>query len=182
MSARLFLVRHFAPTVAEGICYGQTDLAVNRTEHDDMLPRLRAQLPSGVPLFSSPLRRCAQLAGSLGGAVCFDARLSELNFGAWEMRRWEDIARADIDAWASDVVHYRPGGGECVHDMALRVAAFYGELRAKVRGDAVVVCHAGTIRLLAACHRGLPPLAMAEEAAARAHRIGYGEVLVLDCV
>jgi alpha-ribazole phosphatase len=182
MSGRLYLVRHFAPTVAEGVCYGQADLAVNRVEHDGMLPGLRAQLPAGVPLYSSPLRRCAQLAGSLGGAVCFDARLSELNFGSWEMRRWEDIARAEIDAWAADVVHYRPGGGDSVHDMALRVASFYGELREQAGRDAVVVCHAGTIRLLAACHRGLAPLAMAQEAAERPHRIAYGEVLVLDCV
>ena len=182
MSMRLFLVRHFAPTVAEGICYGRTDLAVNRTEHDDKLPALRPLLPRGVPLYSSPLRRCAQLAGSLGGAVCFDARLAELNFGNWEMRRWDDIARGEIDAWAADLVNYRPGGGDSVLDMALRVDDFYQELRRDIGGDAIVVCHAGTIRLLAACQRGLAPLAMAQEAAARAHSIAYGEVLVLDCV
>lgn len=181
MSMRLFLVRHFAPTVAKGICYGRTDLAVNRIEHEEMLPALRSQLPRGVPLYSSPLRRCAQLAGGLGGAVCFDARLAELNFGRWEMRRWDDIARDEIDAWAADVVTYRPGGGESVLDMALRVADFYAELQSDVDGDAVVICHAGTMRLLAACQRGLGPLQMAIEAAARANSIAYGEVLVLDC-
>jgi alpha-ribazole phosphatase len=182
MSMRLFLVRHFAPTVAEGICYGRTDLAVNRTEHEEMLPALRTKLPRGVPLYSSPLRRCTQLAGGLGGAICFDGRLAELNFGTWEMRRWDDIARDEIDAWAADVVTYRPGGGESVLDMAHRIAAFYDDLVRETAPETVLVCHAGSIRLMAARQRGLDPVDMAREAALHPHSIGYGEIVVLDCV
>lgn len=176
----LYLVRHFQPAVAAGVCYGRSDLAVSRAVHDAMLPGLRKQLPRDVPLYSSPLRRCTELAGSLGGAVCCDARLAELDFGTWEMRHWDAIARDEIDAWAADVVHYRPGGGENVLAMALRVADFYAELHAKSRRDAIIVCHAGTIRLMSACHRGLAPMDMASEAAKRPHAIAYGEMLVLQ--
>jgi alpha-ribazole phosphatase len=179
---RLHLVRHFAPAVAAGICYGRSDVDVDSATHETMLPFLRALLPTRVPVYSSPLQRCAQLARSLGEAVRFDARLAELDFGNWEMRRWNDIAREEIDAWAADVVHYRPGGGESVLEMAVRVRDFHTGLRAEPAGEAIVVCHAGTMRLLAACQRGLAPPAMARESAASAHAIAYGEVLVLDCV
>jgi alpha-ribazole phosphatase len=180
---RLHLVRHFAPLVDAGVCYGRSDLPVERAVHEAMLPGLRAVLPEGVPLYSSPLRRCAQLAHGLGEAVRYDARLAELDFGSWEMRRWDDIDRDEIDAWADDTVHYRPGGGESVLDMAMRVHDFfYTALRARPEAEAIVICHAGTMRLLAACQQGLAPIGMARQAAARAHVIGYGEVRILDCV
>lgn len=180
MSTRAHLVRHFAPVVAPGVCYGRSDLAVDPAVHERMLPGLRARLPLQAALFSSPLQRCAQLAHSLPCAsLNIDARLAELDFGAWEMRAWDDIARAEIDAWAADPVHFRPGGGESVFDMALRVHAFHADLIRAAAHEAIVVCHAGTMRLLAACRAGATPLEMAREAARQPHRIAYGEVMPL---
>ena len=179
---RLHLVRHLPPLVAPGTCYGRTDLAVGPEAQARALPLLRARLPAGAPLVSSPLRRCASLACALSESVRFDPRLAELDFGAWEMRAWSDIARAEIDAWAADVVHYRPGGGQSVFDMALRIDAFYQELMDQPGLDAVIICHAGAMRLLAARQRGLTPLEMAREAARRPHAIAYGEIMILDCV
>ena len=179
---RLYLVRHLPPEVEPGVCYGSSDLPVDSQRQTDALPALRRQIPLGLPLFSSPLLRCASLAHALSAQVNFDARLAELDFGNWEMRRWDDIARAEIDAWARDVVCYRPGGGESVLDMATRVSAFFDALKMVDLNTAVLVCHAGTIRLLAARARGLDPLAMAHEAAQRPHAIGYGEVIILDGV
>jgi len=179
---RLHLVRHLAPLVGPGICYGRTDLAVDPHTEAAALPALRQALPVGVPIYSSPLQRCASLARRLGADVRIDARLVELDFGAWEMRRWDQIARSEIDAWAADVAHYRPGGGDSVIGMAHRIDAFYNTLLAGERGDAIVICHAGSMRLLAARQRGLDPEAMARAAAERPHAIAYGEVLTIDCV
>ena len=179
---RLHLVRHLQPLVAPGVCYGRSDLAVDPQLHADALPALRQQLPVDVPLFSSPLLRCASLARALSDQVRFDARLAELNFGDWEMRRWDDIARAEIDAWASDVATYRPGGGESVFDMAQRICAFHDSLLRENLPAAILVCHAGAIRLLAARARGLGPQAMAQHAAEHPHAIAYGEVIILDSV
>jgi len=177
---RLYLVRHCAPSAAPGICYGRTDLPVDPAEHERMLPGLRASLPPDSGLFSSPLQRCTQLARQLPcTSLSIDARLAELDFGSWEMRSWDDIARSEIDAWAADVVHYRPGGGESVFDMALRVHDFHQDLVRSASESAIVVCHAGTMRLLAACRSGAAPLEMAREAAREPHRIGYGEVVML---
>jgi alpha-ribazole phosphatase len=179
---RLHLVRHLQPLVAPGVCYGRSDLAVDPQLQAAALPALRAQLPAGVPVYSSPLLRCASLAQALSNEVHFDARLAELDFGSWEMRNWNDIARGEIDAWAGDVAGYHPGGGESVLDMAQRIAAFHDDLLGAHIPAAVVVCHAGAIRLLAARQRGLGPAAMARTAAAQPHAVAYGEVIILQSV
>lgn len=177
----LYLVRHPQPAVAHGLCYGATDVAVNESEFERVHAALKAaELPGDLPVFSSPLRRCAELARRLRPqSLQFDRRLAEMNFGAWEMRAWSDIPRVEVDAWAADPALYRPGGGENVLDVALRVAAFIDELRDSVRSDALVICHAGTIRLLTALCAGLSPAQAALRAAATPHRIGYGELIVL---
>jgi len=179
---QLYLVRHPPPLIGLGLCYGRTDLAVAPTETARVAAALSNALPAGAALFSSPLQRCAQLACALGGAVApvCDARLAELDFGSWEMQAWEHIARADIDAWAADTVDYRPGGGESVLHMAERVSTFYADLAAMSLARAIIVCHAGTIRLLAECGRGATVRQMAQRAAARSHRIAYGGLLVLQ--
>lgn len=181
---RLILVRHPAPLVAPGICYGRTDLAVADAERARVKTVLAAVLPPHTPIYASPLQRCAALAADLqaalaGSTVTFDARLVELDFGAWEMQPWERIPRAEIDAWAADVASYRPGGGESVQQAALRVAAFYADLQRGGAPCAIVVCHAGSMRLLAACHRGLAPMEAAAHAAGTPHQIAYGGVLTL---
>lgn len=183
---RLYLVRHPQPLVAADLCYGSTDLAVAEQEHARVLSCLLPDLPQAAPLFSSPLQRCAALANRIavahgGAAVTHDARLAEMHFGAWELRAWSDIPRTEIDAWADDLVGYRPGGGESVLQMAQRVHAFHDDLMRLRPESAIVVCHAGTIRLLLACQRALALAEMALYAAQTRHKIAYGEVTVLDC-
>ena len=182
---RLFLVRHPAPLVAPGICYGSTDVGVAPPELARVVTALSATLPRGAPLFSSPLRRCAELAGKLAArlecsSLTFDARLAEMDFGAWEMRNWDDIARAEIDAWAADVAGFCPGGGESVRQMTERVAAFHAESICRQQEHAIIICHAGTMRVLAACQPGLSLLEMALQAARTPHHIGYGETIIVD--
>ena len=173
---RLLLVRHPRPEVDPGLCYGRSDVAAKGAD----LLRVRATLPTGLPTWSSPLQRCASLARALNPPqLRFDARLAEMDFGAWELRSWDDIPRIEVDAWAADLLHYRPGGGESVLDVARRVAAFLSDLYKEGHAEALVVCHAGTIRLLRALHTGLPLEAAALEAARTPHRIGYGEILAL---
>ncbi|MYM37497.1 phosphoglycerate mutase [Duganella sp. FT94W] len=170
---KLILVRHPQPLVAPGVCYGSTDLAIAPGKLEHTLAAL--QLPAGLPLYSSPLRRCAELAARLSPAPRHDGRLAEIHFGAWEMQPWDAIPRTDIDAWAADMVNYRPGGGESVLQMAERINAFYNELTT----DAIIICHAGAMRLLTARHEGLSPAEMALQAAQTAHQIPYGATLTL---
>jgi alpha-ribazole phosphatase len=178
---QLYLVRHPQPDVPAGHCYGATDVAVAEIEIERVhTTLLQAGLPAQMPVYASPLRRCAGLARRLcASAPIFDARLAEMDFGAWEMRSWDDIARAEVDAWGADLLHYRPGGAENVIDVARRVAAFRADLYRAGHPRALVICHAGTIRLLSSLHLG----GAIEEAALRAaqapHRIAYGELVML---
>ncbi|HEY1149415.1 MAG TPA: histidine phosphatase family protein [Pseudoduganella sp.] len=178
----LILVRHPAPTAAPAICYGSSDLPADPAAlaacvaevHATLLPELLRT----APIYTSPLQRCLALAAQLAAApgrsaaAIPDARLAELHFGAWELRAWDDVPRAEVDAWAADLLNYRPGGGESVLDAARRVQAF---LQA-VDGNAIVVCHAGTIRLLQALAGGAPLHEAALQAAAKPHAIAYGSI------
>jgi len=174
---RLLLVRHPRPDIGPGICYGRSDIAAATSE----IERVCATLPAGLPTWTSPLVRCASLARALAPLqLQVDARLAEMDFGAWELRSWDDIPRVEVDAWAADLLHYRPGGGESVLDVARRVAAFRADLYREGHAEVLVICHAGTMRLLRALHTSLPLEAAAIEAARTPHRIGYGEMLALD--
>jgi len=177
---QLILVRHPQPEIAAGICYGSSDLPASAAALAPVADGLRsAGLPGLLPVYASPLARCAALAHLLTPEVTLDARLAEMDFGAWELRSWDTIPRAEVDGWAADLLHYRPGGGESVLAVAARVAAFRDELRDAGHGAALLVCHAGTMRLLSALHEGGPLEQAALRAATSAHRIGYGEVVVL---
>jgi len=178
----LILVRHPQPLVASGICYGRTNLAVAPEEQARKLAALIKTLPENAALFSSPLQRCAGIASQLPQQpVILDARLVEMDFGAWEMQPWDDIPRADIDAWAADLIEYHPGGGESLLQMAARVQDFYADFQRQQGADSsIIICHAGTIRLLCAFHAGLPLRDAALHAAQTPHKIAYGASVILS--
>jgi alpha-ribazole phosphatase len=170
---RVFLIRHPRPAVAPGTCYGATNLDLA----DDVLDcaaRLREVLPARIRLFSSPLLRCRQLAAALHDAPRYDRRLREMDFGAWELRSWNDIPRAELDAWAAAPLTYAPPGGESVGALRERVTAFMVEHIGADGEDLAVVTHAGVMRILAAQLQGLD-----QETWFKLH-FCYGELTLLD--
>jgi alpha-ribazole phosphatase len=179
----VYLLRHPLPLVDAGVCYGRTDLLCAPEQQAATLAGALPLLPAGlagVPVISSPLRRCADLAQALPDAsVTFDARLMEMHFGAWEMQRWDAIPRSEVDAWAADLLHYRPGDGESVLQLTQRVHGFYLSLLARDDPHIVVVCHSGSMRVLAAC----APDRSVEQIAAEVKNTrspAYGEIVVLQ--
>jgi alpha-ribazole phosphatase len=164
----LHLVRHPRPQVAPGICYGRLDVAAESAAA--ALDRLRAGLPPGLPVWTSPLRRCLDLAVQLHPSPAVDARLAEMDFGAWEGRPWDEVPRAELDAWAADVAGYAPPGGESPRQLQERVLEFVAGLAV---GEAVLVTHGGVIRVLEAHVTGRPI------AANLARVAGYGTVTTL---
>lgn len=183
---RLYLIRHPQPDIAKGICYGATDLPVVADEINRVLVDLDPQLPRRAPIFSSVLQRCALLAEQIAsrgerGPVTLDARLVEMNFGRWEMQSWEHIARSEIDAWAQDLVGYQPGVGENVYQVAQRVMNFLHDLQQSGSEEAIVVCHAGTIRLLSAYSPRLSLREIALRAAVTPHQVAFGGLVLIDC-
>ncbi len=154
---RLHLIRHPEPLVEVGICYGRSNLGLRFPAEEaaaDLRPQLR-HLPVGLPLFSSPLRRCLELAAALHPAPRIDGRLQELHFGEWEMRSWEDIGFSALNDWAADPLGFVPPGGESANGLRLRVEDFLAELEQEC-DEAVLVTHAGVIKTLVGKAGGLP--------------------------
>jgi alpha-ribazole phosphatase len=155
----LWLVRHPQPVIAAGICYGQSDLEVDPEALRALVARLHVRVPAGLPVTSSPLRRCRVVAEAIAqsqhaGEPVFDPRWAEMHFGEWEMCAWNAIDRPAIDAWAADFLDYLPPGGESVRQVAARVRAAFEDWREHGAQDALVVTHAGPMQLLMRDLRG----------------------------
>lgn len=149
---RLHLIRHPRPSIAPGICYGRLD--VPAAVPPDLVAELRRSLPAGLPVWTSPLARCRDLAMALHPMPISEPRLAEMDFGDWEGRAWDAIPRAELDDWAADVADYAPPGGESPRAVQARVLAFVASLDV---AEAILVTHGGVIRTLLAHTRQLPP-------------------------
>lgn len=144
---QLYLIRHPAPQVAEGICYGRTDLPLAE-DVAAAAARILPQLPPQSPVFTSPLQRCRQLADVLHPAPRSDPRLQEMHFGTWEMQPWNLIQREAIDGWAADPLGYAPPEGESVARLHERVQDFVREIRREKIQQAILVTHAGVMKVV----------------------------------
>ncbi len=168
---QVFLIRHPQPQVDAGICYGQLDLPALAV--DATAASLRPQLPSDLPVLSSPLQRCRALAEALHPTPRFDPALMEMHFGDWEGRRWDEIGREALDAWAANLLHHMPPGGESVAMLQARAVACVDRLALEGCAACVLVTHAGVMRALVGHRRGLA----AEEWSQL--RFAYGECVPL---
>jgi alpha-ribazole phosphatase len=163
-------VRHATPLVQPGVCYGALDVAADPHATQTNAARLAAALPRHVSMWSSTLQRCEQLAQAIQGprpdlTIQRDARLREMNFGAWEGRSWDAIGPAALTAWTDDFADYAPGGGESVDAFMQRVAAAFDETCAALAPghDAVWITHAGVIRAVALIAGGVRCVASAAQ-------------------
>ena len=146
----MVLLRHARPLIAEGVCYGATDMDADAAATLVAAQRMAPLLAPQAQLWSSPLRRCTQLARALCALrpdlkPCTDNRLAEMDFGIWEGWRWADIPRADIDAWTAGFWQLRFGGRESVAELMQRVGAAWQDAR-HTQAPVVWVTHAGVIR------------------------------------
>lgn len=147
MNTKLILIRHTRVAVS-GVCYGRLDVPLAASFADDAAA-LHAQCSGFAAdrVYTSPARRCTLLAERLfPGQPILDSRLQELNFGAWEGRRWDNIGEPAITAWAADYVHHAPPGGESYAQLTQRVVAFLSAIHASGAQQVVAVTHAGVIR------------------------------------
>ena len=141
----LHLVRHPKPVVPANTCYGRLDVPAEGVE--EAAARLQAVLPAGLPVWTSPLVRCRQLAELLHPRPVVDGRLAEMDFGEWEGRTWDAIGPEALDAWAADVAGFAFPGGESPWMVQRRAIACVAEIASE---EAVLVTHAGVMRLLLA--------------------------------
>ncbi|MCF8152384.1 MAG: histidine phosphatase family protein [Burkholderiaceae bacterium] len=144
---QLYLIRHPPPEVAEGVCYGRTNLPLAQ-DAAIAAARIEARLPPELPVYSSPLQRCWQLAEILHPAPQSDPRVLEMDFGLWEMQPWSTLGRAALDQWAADPLGFTPPQGESVGQLQARVLDFIEELVALDLNAAGLVSHAGVMKVI----------------------------------
>lgn len=155
----LVLIRHARPEVRQGVCYGCLDLPL-ADPMSPPAPAIAGAVRDFTPtrLIASPLVRARDTALALGLPLAIEIEpcLREIDFGSWEGCAWDDIPRADLDAWAADLMAARPHGGESAAQAFARVTQWADALRDGSQGCLCVVAHAGPIRMLAAHWLGVP--------------------------
>jgi broad specificity phosphatase PhoE len=123
-------------------------------ERRSTFPHARGAPPLAV--WTSPLRRCSELAAQLAlrtrAALRIDDRLAEIDFGDWEGCSWDQIERQHPHAWRAWLAGWRevaPPRGETLEAFEARVRSWLEErTRAGEIGSSILVGHAGVIRAL----------------------------------
>lgn len=149
---KLWLLRHARVTLDAGLCYGATDVPADTALTQVAAEAAAALLPQGLPVWVSGLGRAQQLAHALQAVrpdlptPLTDVRLNEMDFGRWELQRWDAVPRAAFDTWMADFAHHRFGGAESTQQVIDRVADALQALGESGASEAVWVTHAGVIR------------------------------------
>jgi len=143
----IYLIRHTAVYNPNKLCYGQSEIPLeeNFTIDFDWI-KDHLNLEDAV-YYSSPFRRCTKLAAFLSDDhFKIDQRISELNFGDWEMKAWDVINPTELNPWMKDFVNYRIKNGENFTDLFERSVLFLEDILKLNTQNVVLVCHAGVIR------------------------------------
>lgn len=145
----IYLIRHTAPNVVRGTCYGQSDIGLAETfgaEADVIAQHVPANIEA---VYSSPLRRCVTLAARLfpGQAVREENDWMEINCGRWELQHWDHLPPEELQPWQEDRINNPFPGGESYADLYNRTVRRF-QLVASEHASAAIVTHGGVLRSL----------------------------------
>jgi len=144
----VILLRHTTPDVPPGTCYGQADVPLKATFEEEAAAS-KAALEACGPIdyaYTSPLSRCTRLAAYCGYADAErDRRILEIDFGEWEMKRFDDISDPHIQQWYADHINTPVTGGESFMQQYRRVSNFLDELRTRPWKRVVIFAHGGVL-------------------------------------
>ncbi len=145
----VYLIRHTRPAIENGICYGQSDIPLCDSFEKEK-EKVVSKLPDKLDIvYSSPLSRCRILSKSIDCPIKIcDSRLKELNFGDWELKKWDDIDRDELDAWMENYIEAAPPCGESFMDLHGRVSNFLEDLKASPFQKVAIITHAGVLRTI----------------------------------
>ncbi|TGK28773.1 alpha-ribazole phosphatase [Leptospira gomenensis] len=157
----LYLIRHTAPDVPTGTCYGRTDVPLAssyRTDISGVISKLRI-IPDRI--YSSPSLRCSLLAESIiesfENKLEYSDLLMELNFGSWEGKLWSEIPESESVFWTENFVQAQTPNGESYGQLFDRVSTFLENKRNFPSDEKIgIVTHAGVIRSILCKYLNLP--------------------------
>ncbi|MGM9426572.1 histidine phosphatase family protein [Hydrogenophaga sp. MI9] len=151
---KLWLLRHARVVLEPGLCYGASDVAADEALTAEGALAIAPLLPAGLPVRVSDLGRARQMHRALLqhrpdlGEARTDPRIREMDFGSWELQRWDAVPRDAFDTWMTNFASHRFGGAEHVDGLIGRVADALEDTRAMAadHGAALWITHAGVIR------------------------------------
>jgi len=115
-------------------------------------------------LFSSPARRCAELAQELaaerGLKLELMSELSERRFGAWENRFAAEIPSTELKRFWDDPVGFTPPGAEPFDALRERVVRGWRRILGSQARFPLVITHGGVIRIILGQVLDIPPDAL----------------------
>jgi alpha-ribazole phosphatase len=153
----IYLIRHTAVDVEQGVCYGQKDVELAETYPEELIS-VKENLKDVEfdAIYSSPLSRAKKLANDIyPDKAEEDERLMELNFGDWEGKAWDDIKDPNLEKWMDDFVNRKCSNGESFVMLRDRVADFWKELKGKEYNKVAVFTHGGVIRTIQALEKNI---------------------------
>jgi alpha-ribazole phosphatase len=166
----IYLIRHTTPKIEKGICYGFSDLEVADSYEEEvsilsekLLQQTKKQYlknkeqakKTEVLIYTSPLQRCSILAEDLKNIFQNDfnfkvkrnENLKEMNFGDWELQKWNEINEQELKMWTDNFVTEFTPNGESFEILNKRVLEFWQEnIQPQKDKIAFIVSHAGVIR------------------------------------
>jgi alpha-ribazole phosphatase len=171
----IYLIRHTTPAIASGICYGQADIDV-ADSFEEEAKIIKDQLPASLDIYSSPLKRCYQLASYLYPHTIIEQHhdLKEMYFGEWELQSWDQIPAEPLNSWMQDFVNMRVPGGENYLNLYDRTISFFNHI-VNQNQSAAIFTHSGNIRSILSYVNNVP----LEESFSK-FKIGYGEVVKIN--
>lgn len=142
----LLLVRHGQTAEnARGLLLGRQDPSLSEVGHRHAAALARF-LPQEALVVSSPLRRARETAEAFGQPVVVDERWIELDYGALDGCRPDEVGDDVWRRWRADPA-FVPAGGESLSALGRRVRAACEELvHESAHHDVVVVTHVSPIK------------------------------------
>jgi alpha-ribazole phosphatase len=161
----LYLIRHTSVDAA-GLCYGRTDVPLAATFFEEA-ERVKAKLSelvdiSEARIIASPLTRARLLAEHICTSdkqrdkIQFEDELMEMNFGAWEGKKWKKITRSDskrLMKWMMNYVRQPAPKGESFRDVYERAVGVFERIvddEEHPQQPRIIVAHAGVLRSMVA--------------------------------
>jgi broad specificity phosphatase PhoE len=143
----LILVRHGQTAEnARGLLLGRQDPPLSEVGQRQAAA-LSGLVPPGARVISSPLRRARQTADAFDRPTVVDERWIELDYGAWDGCRPDELDEDLWRRWRADPAFVPPAGGESLRSLGKRVRAACETLAAEASaGDVVVVTHVSPIK------------------------------------
>lgn len=150
----IYLVRHTKVALSRDYCYGISNVDLADSQQADIhkvaekLSNIRFQ-----KAFTSPLKRCKLLADKLSANAEEKNELLEMDFGNWELKKWDDLDRKLVDVWMNDFVNECPPNGESYIDFSMKSVFFFDKLvkDCNASDKILLTTHSGVIRAII-CH------------------------------